>query len=304
VPRGFDMLIAALREDAALRRRFFGEVKFAFYAGAALPQNLWDALEDLAINTVGRAMPMVSAWGSTETAPLATDCHFQAERSGNIGVPIPGTELKLVPSGDKLEVRVRGPNVTPGYWKAPGLSAQAFDEEGFYRIGDAVTFADPQRPQRGLFFDGRVAEDFKLNSGTWVSVGTLRVAGIAALAPLAQDIVVAGHGGDEVRFLVFPNLAACRTHAGLAEAAAADEVVRNEKVRAAIAKGLAKLKGQGGGSSTHATRALLLAEPASVDGGEITDKGYINQRAVLSRRTDAVAMLDDDACKEWIGCGA
>jgi feruloyl-CoA synthase len=302
VPRGFDMLIAALREDEELRRRFFSEVKFAFYAGAALPQNLWDALQDLSIKTAGRAMPMVSAWGSTETSPLATDCHFQAERSGNIGVPIPGTELKLVPSGDKLEVRVRGPNVTPGYWKAPELTAKAFDEDGFYLIGDAVTFADPGRPERGLFFDGRVAEDFKLNSATWVSVGTLRVAGIAALAPLAQDIVVTGHGGDHVRFLVFPNVVACRAHASLADSAGVVEVIGHETVRAAIAQGLAKLKAQGVGSSTHATRALLLAEPASVDGGEITDKGYINQRAVLTRRAAAVAMLEDDMCTEWVGC--
>ena len=303
VPRGFDMLIAALRDDDALRRRFFSEVKFAFYAGAALPQNLWDALEDLSIKTVDRALPMVSAWGSTETSPLATDCHFQAQRSGNIGVPIPGTELKLVPSGDKLEVRVRGPNVTPGYWKAPELTAQAFDTEGFYLIGDAVTFADPDRPELGLFFDGRVAEDFKLNSGTWVSVGTLRVAGIAALAPLAQDIVVTGHGGDHVRFLVFPNIVACRAQAGLPDSADASEVIGHDKVRAGIAAGLAKLKAQsGGGSSTHATRALLLAEPASVDGGEITDKGYINQRAVLTRRAAAVATLQDDASGEWIGC--
>ncbi len=302
VPRGFDMLIAALRDDEELRRRFFTEVKFAFYAGAALPQNLWDALEQLSIKTVGRAMPMVSAWGSTETSPLATDCHFQAERSGNIGVPIPGTELKLVPSGDKLEVRVRGPNVTPGYWKAPVLTAKAFDDDGFYLIGDAVTFADPDSPERGLFFDGRIAEDFKLNSGTWVSVGTLRVAGIAALAPLAQDIVVTGHGGDHVRFLVFPNIAACRAHAELADDASADAVIGNEKIRAAIAQGLARLKGQGGGSSGHAARALLLAEPASVDGGEIIDKGYINQRAVLTRRAAAVTKLDDDACTEWIGC--
>jgi feruloyl-CoA synthase len=302
VPRGFDMLIAALRDDDELRRRFFGEVKFAFYAGAALPQNLWDAMEELSIKTVGRALPMVSAWGSTETSPLATDCHFQAKRSGNIGVPIPGTELKLVPSGDKLEVRVRGPNVTPGYWKAPELTAQAFDADGFYLIGDAVTFADPDRPELGLFFDGRVAEDFKLNSGTWVSVGTLRVAGISALAPLAQDIVVSGHGGDHVRFLVFPNLSACRVHAGLPESSDVSEVIGNEKVRAAIASGLAKLKAQGGGSSGHATRALLLAEPASVDGGEITDKGYINQRAVLTRRASAVAILEDDAAADWIGC--
>ena len=302
VPRGFDMLISALRSDEELRRRFFSEVKFAFYAGAALPQNLWDALEELSIKTTGRALPMVSAWGSTETSPLATDCHFQANRSGNIGVPIPGTELKLVSSGDKLEVRVRGPNVTPGYWKAPELTAQAFDAEGFYLIGDAVTFADPARPELGLFFDGRVAEDFKLNSGTWVSVGTLRVAGIAALAPLAQDIVVAGHGGDEVRFLVFPNIAACRAHAGLPESADAKDVLGHDKVRSAIAQGLATLKAQSGNSSGHATRVLLLAEIASVDGGEITDKGYINQRAVLTRRASAVATLDDGASTAWIDC--
>jgi feruloyl-CoA synthase len=170
-------------------------------------------------------------------------------------------------------------------------------------IGDAVTFADPDRPERGLFFDGRVAEDFKLNSGTWVSVGTLRVAGIAALAPLAQDIVVTGHGGDHVRFLVFPNIAACRAHAGLPDSADVNEVIGHTKVRAGIATGLAKLKAQsGGGSSAHATRALLLAEPASVDGGEITDKGYINQRAVLTRRASAVTILEDDASTLWIGC--
>ena len=303
VARGYDMLISALRGDDELRRRFFSEVSLAFYAATALPQNLWEAMEELSFKTAGRALPMVSAWGSTETSPLATDCHFQAERSGNIGVPVPGTELKLVPTGDKLEVRVRGPNVTPGYWKAPELTAKAFDADGFYLIGDAMTFADPDRPELGLFFDGRIAEDFKLDSGTWVSVGALRIAGIAALAPLAQDIVVAGHGGGHVRFLIFPNIAACRAHAGLPDSAAVAEVIGNEKVRAGIASGLAKLKAQSGGSSSgHATRALLLAEPASVDGGEITDKGYINQRAVLTRRANAVTTLEDDASTEWIGC--
>ncbi len=303
VPRGFDMLIAALREDAELRKRFFNGVKIVFFAGAALPQNLWEALEQMSKDTVGRRLPMVSAWGSTETAPLATDCHFQAERSGNIGVPIPGTDLKLVPSGDKLEVRVRGPNVTPGYWKSPQQTAAAFDADGFYRIGDAVKFADPDRPELGLFFDGRVAEDFKLTSGTWVSVGTLRVAGIAALAPLAQDIAVSGHGGDHVRFLVFPNVAACRVLAGLPDNVAPDEVLTNTRVRVGIAEGLAKLKAQGGGSSGHATRALLLVEPPSVDDGEITDKGYINQRAVLARRAADVAVLEDEtASTRWIAC--
>lgn len=302
VPRGFDMLIGALRNDDDLCRKFFSQVKFAFYAGAALPQNLWEAMETLSVKTVGHAMPMVSAWGSTETAPLATDCHFQAPRSGNIGVPVPGTDLKLVPSGDKMEVRVRGPNVTPGYWKAPELTKTAFDDEGFYLIGDAVRLADPARPELGLFFDGRVSEDFKLNSGTWVSVGSVRVAGIAALAPLAQDIVVAGHNGDEVRFLVFPNIPACRAASGLPETASVDDVLASDKVRSAIAAGLAKLKASGGGTSTFATRALLLADVPSVDGGEITDKGYINQRAVLSRRSADVATLDDDASIRWIAC--
>ena len=290
VPRGFDMLIAALRKDDGLRERFFSEVKFVFYAGAALPQSTWSALETLSIETIGRPLPMVSAWGSTETSPLATDCHFQAPRSGNIGVPIPGTELKLVPSDGKFEVRVRGPNVMPGYWKAPDLTAKAFDADGFYLIGDAVAFADPTRPEHGLLFDGRLAEDFKLTSGTWVNVGALRVAGISALAPLVQDIVVAGHGGEDVRFLLVPNLAACRTVSGLPETASIDAVLGCENVRSSIEKGLGQLKLAGGGSSTYATCALLLAEPLSVDDGEITDKGYVNQRAVLARRA---ADLDD-----------
>jgi feruloyl-CoA synthase len=302
VPRGFDMLLGALREDEVLRKTFFENVRFVFYAAAALPQNAWDALEDLSIKTCGRAVPMVSAWGSTETAPLATDCHFLAGRPGNIGVPVPGTELKLVPSGNKLEVRVRGPNVTPGYWKAPELTAKAFDEDGFYRIGDAVRFAEAERPERGLFFDGRISEDFKLSSGTWVTVGMLRVTAVTALAPLAQDIVIAGHDEDEVRFLVFPNIATCRALAGLPESAALAEVLAHANVRAAIGKGLARLKAQNGGSAGHATRALLLAEPPSIDGGEITDKGYINQSAVLGRRTDALAKLRDDGSREWIAC--
>ncbi|HWL30735.1 MAG TPA: feruloyl-CoA synthase [Xanthobacteraceae bacterium] len=303
VPRGFDMLIAALQADDELRRRFFAGVKFVFYAGAALPQALWEALEALAVQTIGRPILMVSAWGSTETAPLATDCHFRAERSGNMGVPVPGTELKLVPSGNKLEVRVRGANVTPGYWRAPDLTKQAFDEEGFYRIGDAVRFADPDRPEAGLFFDGRISEDFKLFSGTWVNVGNVRVAGISALAPVAQDIVVTGHGRDEVRFLVFPNLPACRALAGLPETAGTAETLRHPAVREAVAQGLTRLKAQNGGSASYATRALLLADPPSVDTGEITDKGYINQLAVLSNRAGEIDRLNDDSSPDWIGLG-
>ncbi|WP_316193518.1 feruloyl-CoA synthase [Bradyrhizobium sp. SZCCHNRI1029] len=300
VPRGFDMLVAALRSDDDLRRRFFSGVRCILYAAAALPQNLWDALNEMSRATIGRPAPLVSAWGATETSPLATDCHFFAERAGNIGVPIPGTELKLVPTGEKLEVRVRGPNVMPGYWKAPELTAAAFDEEGFYKIGDAVKLADPEHPERGLFFDGRITEDFKLSSGTWVNVGALRVAGIAALAPLAQDIVIAGHGTDEVHFLIVPNIAACRGAAGMTEAVPAGDVLAHPSVRTAIARGLARLRTEAVGSSRYATRALLMAEPPLLDAGEITDKGYINQRAVLTRRANLVARLKDETATELI----
>lgn len=304
VPRGFDMLVAALRTDEDLRHTFFSAVKCIFYAAAALPQNLWDALNEMSFATIGRSAPLISAWGATETSPLATDCHFFAERAGNIGVPIPGTELKLVPSGEKLEIRVRGPNVTPGYWKAPELTAAAFDEDGFYKIGDAVKFAEPDHPERGLFFDGRITEDFKLSSGTWVNVGALRVAGIAALAPLAQDIVIAGHGTDEVHFLIVPNIAVCRGTAGLTETATISDVLAHPSVRTAIAQGLEKLRTEAVGSSRYAARALLMAEPPSLDAGEITDKGYINQRAVLTRRASLVARLQDDTADDLIRLSA
>lgn len=304
VPRGFDMLVAALQNDAELSQRFFSGVTCIFYAAAALPQSVWDALHALSQQAVGRPAPLVSAWGATETSPLATDCHFFADRAGNIGVPIPGTELKLVPFGDKREVRVRGPNITPGYWKAPDQTAAAFDADGFYTTGDAVRFADADDPSRGLFFDGRITEDFKLSSGTWVNVGALRVAGISALSPLAQDIVVAGHGTDEVHFLVFPNVAACRAKAGLPDTASVADVLGHDAVRSAIARGLAGLKASAVGSSRYATRALLLVEPPSLDAGEITDKGYVNQRTVLGRRAGEVALLADDSAQRVIRCAS
>jgi feruloyl-CoA synthase len=237
-------------------------------------------------------MPMVSAWGSTETSPLATDCHFQAKRSGNIGVPIPGTELKLVPSGDKLEVRVRGPNVTPGYFRSDDLTRAAFDEEGFYRIGDAMRFADPADPAQGMVFDGRVAEDFKLSTGTWVSVGALRVKLIAACDPLVQDAVITGHNRAEPGALLFLNPIAARK---LCPDAPADATpawfAARPEVRAKIAEGLARIAAEGAGSSRHPTRAIVLGEPPSIDANEITDKGYINQRAVLDRRAALVERL-------------
>ena len=291
VPRGYDFLVGALQADAPLRQRFFARLQVIFYAAAALPQHLWDALQRLSREAAGRDIPMVAAWGSTETAPLATDCHFQAQRSGVIGLPVPGTELKLVPSGGKLEIRVRGVNVTPGYWKAPAVTRDAFDDEGFYRIGDAVRWLDEGAPEAGLVFDGRIAEDFKLTSGTWVNVGSLRVRGIEALAPVAQDIVVCGHDRDDVRLLVFPNLAACRQLAGLDAQAPAAPALASAQVRDAVAAGLRRLQQLAPGASTCAAAALLLAEPPSIDAGEITDKGYINQRAVVERRASLVARL-------------
>jgi feruloyl-CoA synthase len=293
VPRAFDMLAPQLRDDAALRTNFFSRLQLIFYAGAALPQHLWDDLERLATDAVGEPVAMVSSWGSTETAPLATDCHYQAARSGVIGVPVPGVELKLVPVADKLEVRVRGPNVFPGYWKQPELTAQSFDEEGYYLIGDAVEFVDPQRPALGLLFDGRVGEDFKLLTGTWVHVGSVRVRGIDALSPVAQDIVVTGHDRDEIGFLVFPNLPECRKFAGLAADAPADQVLNHPAVVRRVREGMTILA-QGGGSSTHPARVLLMAEPPSMEAGEITDKGYINQRIVRTRRADLVQWLHAD----------
>lgn len=292
VPRGYEMLVAALRTDAALRSTFFSRLRVIFYAAAALPQHLWEALRDLSLQATGEEVPIVSAWGSTETAPLVTDCHFQAARSGCIGVPVPGVILKLVPSGEKLEVRVKGPNVTPGYYKRPDLTAQNFDEEGFYRIGDAVRLVDPEHPDRGLLFDGRVAEDFKLDSGTWVNVTALRMRAINALAPVAQDVVVAGHNLPSVRILIFPNIPAC-THlcSDLRTDASTDVVLSHPTVRSHVALALARLRAEGRGSSMHATAALLMHEPPSIDAGEITDKGYINQRTVLRRRSDLVALL-------------
>jgi feruloyl-CoA synthase len=292
VPRAYDMLVTALRADAALRERFFSRLRLISYAGAALPQHLWQALQGLAEQTLGRQVAQNSSWGSTETAPTATTCHTQPERAGVIGLPVPACELKLVTNGDKLEARVHGPNVTPGYWREPALTAQLFDEEGYFKTGDALRFLDPERPERGLLFDGRVGEDFKLSTATWVNVGALRLDAITALSPVAQDVVVAGHDRDEVGLLIFPNLDACRRLCGeLPSDASPARVVEHPAVRARVEAALAALAREGGGSSRCARRALLMLEPPSIDAGEITDKGYINQRAVLLRRAALVETL-------------
>jgi len=276
VPRGFDLLLPFLEKDTELRRRFFRDLDVIFYAAAALPQNLWERLEAMAQAEKGGELAMLSAWGSTETAPCATTVHFPIERAGVIGLPNPGCELKLVPAADKLEVRVRGPNVTPGYFRREDLTRAAFDEEGFYRIGDAMKFADPAVPAKGLVFDGRVAEDFKLTSGTWVHVGAVRVKLIAAGNPFIQDAVITGHDRSEVGALVFPS--------------PATKDLPPAELRAKIAAALKALSAEGG-TSMHPTRALITTDPPSIDANEITDKGYINQRAVLERRAALVERL-------------
>ncbi len=291
VPLGFEMLVPVLRADAAVRKAFFSRLQVIFYAAAALPQHLWDELIELSTREVGYALPMVTGWGSTETAPSAAACSYLARQSGVIGLPIPGVSLKLVPNGDKMEIRVKGPNIMPGYFRQPELTPKAFDDEDFYLIGDAVRFADPEAPHLGLVFDGRVTEDFKLTSGTWVHVATLRLKGIEACKPAIQDIVVTGHGEEQPGFLIFPNLAACRAIAGLAVDAGVAEVLDSPALREHILAGMRKLREQGSGGSTFAARALLLPEPPSVDGGEITDKGYINQAAVLKNRASMVERL-------------
>ncbi len=292
VPLGFAMLVDHLERDAALAENFFRELDFLFYAAASLPQPIWERLEHVSLKARGSPVPMVSAWGATETAPMATAVHFPIERAGNIGLPPPGAELKLVPHGDKLEMRVRGPHVTPGYWRRPDLSRAAFDDEGFYLTDDAGRLEDPEAPWRGIVFDGRLAENFKLTSGVWVNVGALRVAIVAAGAPNVADAVITGHDRDAIGILVFPNLAACRALCPRLPAdAPADAVIAQPQVRDALAAGLRRHNATAQGSSTRIARALLLTEPPSIDANEITDKGYINQRAVLERRAALVALL-------------
>jgi len=292
VPRGYDMLLPHLESNAALRANFFRRLDLIFYAAAALPQNLWERLEDIAVAARGERVRMVSSWGSTETAPLVTSVHFEMERAGVIGLPVPGVDLKMVPNAGKMELRVRGPNVTPGYFKRPDLTKAAFDDEGYYRIGDAGRFANPNDAVQGIEFDGRIAEDFKLLSGTWAHVGALRVKAIAAGAPVIQDCVLTGHDREEIGLLIFPNPAGCRS---LCTDAAPDMPlsarVERPEVRARIAEALDRLACEGTGSSTYPTRALLMDEPPSGDANEITDKGYVNQRAVLLRRAALVERL-------------
>jgi feruloyl-CoA synthase len=295
VPKGFEMLLPHLSEDRALRERFFSRLKLMFYAGAGLSQHVHDAFQELAVKTVGERIMFLTSLGSTETAPAALACSWESEQIGNIGLPLPGLELKLVPNEGKLETRMRGPNITPGYWRAPALTAAAFDEEGFYKIGDALKFADAAEPAKGLLFDGRIAEDFKLATGTWVSVGPLRMAFITQCAPLVRDVVLAGPDRDELAALIIPDVEACRKRAPeLPPGAAAAVVLAHPQVRKAFEQFLGALSDPRRGTSARIGRAILLAEPPSLDVGEVTDKGSINQRAVLAHRAALVEELYAD----------
>src|SRR6185295_3751499 len=278
VPRGYEALLPFLRGDAVLRRSFFSRLGLLQYAAAVLPQPIWQAYEELAIQTCGERILLFTGYGATETAPAAMFTNRGAARAGSVGLPVDGVAMKLVPLAGKLEARFRGPSITPGYWRAPELTRAAFDEEGFYRTGDALRFVDPADARQGFEFDGRTSEDFKLGSGTWVSVGPLRARINAACSPLVQDVVITGHDRDRLAALVFPNLVACRGMSGTV-------------LRARLQPVFDRLAQTSTGSSTRVTRALVMEAPPSIDAGEVTDKGSINQRAVLQNRAAMVERL-------------
>jgi feruloyl-CoA synthase len=292
VPKGYEDLLPALRADTQLRENFFRHLRLLFYAGAGLSQPVWDAYRDLALQTCGERIIMVTGLGSTETAPMAIQTTWETDQAGVIGIPIPGVEAKLVPRGAKLEVRVRGPNITPGYWRQPELTAQAFDEDGFYNFGDALKFVDPADVNKGFLFDGRFSEDFKLASGTWASVGPLRSRILSHFAPYVRDVVITGHDRDDIGMLIFADADACRALCPTLDCnASIAEIFSHPQIRAHFEQLLETCAANSTGSSNRITRAIFAEEPPSLDAGEITDKGSLNQRAVLDRRAEIVAEL-------------
>jgi feruloyl-CoA synthase len=291
VPAGYAALAAAMEKDDALCRSFFKNLGLMAYGGARLPDDLYDRMQALAVRATGQRIVFYTGWGSTETAPTATGTYWDTERVGLIGLPFPGVELKMVPCGSKYELRLRGINVTPGYFGQPDLTKAAFDDEGFYCIGDAGVFVDPDDPVQGIIFAGRVVEDFKLTTGTFVHVGSLRTDAIAAATPVVQDALVTGQDRAFVGLLAWPNLHACRQIVGNPDASYED-VVKHPEVLACLKRGLeAHNSSSEGASSRRVARAMLMIEPASIDGNELTDKGYINQRAGLERRAALVQRL-------------
>ncbi|MEP7305529.1 MAG: feruloyl-CoA synthase [Acidobacteriota bacterium] len=291
VPRSYEMLMPYLRTDAVLRRTFFSRLALLFYAAAGLSQHFFDELREMALEASGEEILWMTGFGSTETAPFALSTGRDGAFSGLLGLPAPGLELKLTPVGSKMEARGRGPSITPGYWRQDELTRAAFDEEGFYRLGDAMRFLDPGAPGKGLLFDGRLAEDFKLSSGTWVSVGPLRARILAAADGLVLDAVIAAPDRDSVGALIFPHAHACRELAGdLGPDADMRSVLNHPAVREKFRDILDRLAQGSTGSSTLVVRAILLDEPPSLDAREITDKGSINQKAVLENRS---ALVDE-----------
>jgi feruloyl-CoA synthase len=278
VPRGYEALLPFLRADAALRESFFSRLGLLQYAAAVLPQPIWKAYEELAVATCGERILWTTGYGATETAPVAMFTNRGAARAGAAGLLVDGIQVKLLPVADKLEARFRGPSITPGYWRQPDLTSAAFDDEGFYRTGDAMRLADPADPAQGMEFDGRITEDVKLTTGTWVSVGPLRAKFNSACSPLVQDVVITGHDRDRLGALVFPNVVACLG-------------MSNEALRARLQKSFDRLARDSTGSSTRIARALIMEVPPSIDASEITDKGSINQRAVLKNRAALVEKL-------------
>ena len=295
VPKGFEEIARAMDSDAALRDRLFSRVKAFMFAGAGLSQAVWDHLDRHAEAAIGERICIFTGLGMTETAPSCTFALGTDVKSGDIGLPAPGVSVKLVPTDGKLEVRFKGPNVMPGYWRAPAETAAAFDEEGYYRTGDAVLYADDADAQRGLRFDGRIAEDFKLSTGTFVNVGPLRMKIVLAGDPLVQDVVLAGLNRDDLGALIFPRIDDARRRFGLPEQATPAQALAHPEVRSFFQSLVDTLWHQGTGSANRVARALLLEEPPQLDRGEVTDKGSINQRAVLQHRADLVERLYADA---------
>jgi feruloyl-CoA synthase len=291
VPAGYSMLLPYLEDDNVLCEHFFRNLKLLMFAAAALPKDLWKRLERLSVAVLGRKVPITSAWGTTETAPLATTAHFPIEDIANIGIPVPGVSVKMLPFGDKMELRVKGPNITPGYHRRPELTAKMFDEEGYYLAGDAGRLVDPLDPARGILFDGRITEDFKLMTGTWVSTGTVRVNAIAAASPLIRDAVVTGSNRADIGLLAWLNDAAGEQFLTGGGQPLSSPLILNPVIRARLVKDLAGYNTRNPGSSRCIRRIILMSEPPEIDAGEITDKGYINQRAVQERRADLVERL-------------
>ncbi|MGQ0681437.1 AMP-binding protein [Bradyrhizobium sp.] len=290
VPAGYAALAAAMEKDEALCRSFFRNLTVMAYGGARLPDDLYERMQALAVKTTGERIVFYTGWGSTETAPTSTGTYWDTERVGLIGLPFPGVELKMVPCGAKYELRLRGINVTPGYFGQPELTKKMFDEEDFYCIGDAGIFVDDKDPLQGIIFAGRVVEDFKLTTGTFVHVGSLRTDAIAAASPVVHDALVAGQDREFIGLLAWPNLHACRQIVGKSDATFED-VVKHPDVIACLKRGLDAHNASSTGSSMRIARAMLMAEPPSIDGNELTDKGYINQRAGLERRAALVERL-------------